>query len=1151
MNSQEIAEQIAMQNQMFLGQSAMASQIGVAPGAYGQPGVGLGGYGFFNRQQPVMPQAPGGRRTAGAFDYGGSMFTGYGAGNRGAAIGTASMAAMPFLGSAGATMLSSGTALAPLFNPLAAFGAARGAGMGMMGAGVAAMGVAAPMAAISMGMQHVVGSAIQGAHQQSTINTAMGGYNFANPMSRTGQGFSRQDTQQVGDNIRQLAYIPELMTSVDELTKLLPKLKGSGLMFGARDAGEFNKRFKEAVTTVREVSKVLGTTMEDAAEFFAHSRRVGFLGKTDQLKNALNAQVTMSTTGMGMDRFQQLQQSGADFGTALGFSRGSGARAATNTANALGIARLSGTLPEGLLEDATGKTDIGDATADAAMRITNVAARIAGTHLGRFAVAGAMDLDEDGKPSINKDALRRGSSVSQVRENGLRRLSSGRSKIAFEANQERLTGEYIEKGGMSAVKNILQSAVGNQHGPDAIKLLLKQQNVSESDIDLVMAAIKGEEQGLGGLQEAIAQIKKSQSDTVQKKSPGAVWQRFKTRIGAQVSAPFKQWGAEVSLKVSQSVDDVLDDIVGNYLLKTSEQARKDISAAFTSSSKKDWNNVMGTNELDPYTNEGFRGDAKGNWTREDLVAGKRSHKNAPETPWYRGFWQEDEAAQTQQVMAYLGGGENGPGTVNGKYRVNDKRVDNNRKAFNSGEMGNWGEGILGSNSSKLLDQAQDAAGEVMRTIGGEASQISDPAKRRALLQTRLKEDYLANLTRENARTDPEIIALAKRKGTTVEALIDSGAAGRKDVNSDLFQIANVGPGPSYESVVIASKEANRKFDSLLGAESEGVKGAKTLTALREITSATGDPAKRAKAYQLADMVQGATTDASWKTDTMAQLAKDLGLSVAPKDMNPDERNAFAAALRKLRRNADGSSKDFNPDDVKVIEDQFMTSKQLANASVRKVATNIATKFDSMKEELGTRDSKLTELTQAASSAWADFGSSGSAEHKEAAVAAVKALDTYIASKVDKGSEDDRKFYGGAFAAAGSITGGSGERRNAVQGLVKQFGTKDAISAANVAKQIGVSEESLKKEFGQTSFVMDEKMQSRLTDFATKGALGGAVSQGTAVEDQKKRDTEQINALRAITEAILASKPDMDATRAAAIRELSGGPDTGKMMSGGK
>src|SRR5690606_12220328 len=135
--------------------------------------------------------------------------------------------------------------------------AARAVGMGFGGALGAGAMTAMPIMAAGMLASRGVSAFVQGGQQQQMIGNQLAqNFQFFNPAARGGMGFTRDDSKAIGDQIRSLSHIPEMMTSVEELTKLLPKLKSMGVMQGVRDAAEFSQRFKESVKTIRDISRM-------------------------------------------------------------------------------------------------------------------------------------------------------------------------------------------------------------------------------------------------------------------------------------------------------------------------------------------------------------------------------------------------------------------------------------------------------------------------------------------------------------------------------------------------------------------------------------------------------------------------------------------------------------------------------------------------------------------------------------------------------------------------------------------------------------------------------------------------------------------------------------------------------------------------------
>jgi hypothetical protein len=580
-SSYEIAEQINAQNQWFMQQNALSSQIGVNPMAFGG---GMGGYnqGAPFMGNPVMPAAPGGRPMPGAFNYGNNMGVGYGFGNRMGSIAGGALAMAPAIFGTG---LSLAAPSSPFINPVAGFGVGRAMGLGI----TASAGVAGAMMLPAMAAQYAVGATVAGASQQSMIGTAMGGFNFINPASRTGTGFTRNDAMVVGDQIRQLAYIPELMTSVEELTKMIPKLRSSGLMQGVTSAREFASKFKEAIVTVREMSQLLGTTMEQAADFFAHSRSVGMFGKGDTTRNAINAQVAMAATGMNLQQIQALQQSGANLATAAGGSRRAGTTAITNLATQIGYAQQSGNISQEILQDMTGMVGA-EAQGAAASRMLNAAVRMSGTPAARLMIAGAMKMDENGTPYIDQNIMKMVTSgtmsFDQLKGLGSNNMQDRKKAIAFTAHQSSLAMGFAAAGGGAAVTGILQAAMGANADPNTTKLLLQQHaGLTEQEAEVQMKLYEQQMNGQGPTQQLLEQIRRAQAGNVAS-TPGAAFRRISTVLGDKLKKPFLELGAKIQNNVGRWADEFASDLVGSVMLSVAQDTRDRYAREIASGDKE-------------------------------------------------------------------------------------------------------------------------------------------------------------------------------------------------------------------------------------------------------------------------------------------------------------------------------------------------------------------------------------------------------------------------------------------------------------------------------------------------------------------------------------------------------------------------------------
>ncbi len=575
MNSYEISQMFTTQNSMFMGQNSYAQQIGVSPPVIGSAGLGSwGGRGGGGHSAPFS-YAP-----VSSFSGAGN----YVGGNRAAAFG------MSALG--GAAALGAGMAFDPFGSFLggAMSGMARGGLGAALGGGLAA---AAPMMPLAFAAQASIGSVIRGGQQQGAINTVLGqNFNFFNPLSRTGSGFTRDDAKAIGDQVRSLSHIPEMMTSVEELTRLMPRLKQSGVMQGVRSATEFQHRFKEAVATIRDMSKVLGSTMEEAEQFFAHSRSLGFVGRSSQLKNTLNAQLTAGMTGMDTGQVMQLQQSGANMAMQFGARRSLGAQAVTNIAQRIGRAQQEGRVREGLIEDVTGLSGAEGVQA-ASQKMAQFLMQMSGTAPGRAIMAGAVKFDETGKAiGLDENIVKRLNegrmSLDELKSRGSRLTDA--QKISFVARSGDLGASFA---GQVDMGRFMQTLVGNKGG-DAANLVLQRLTggqASAQDIDMMMS-IGG---GTGGSEADLRQmgrLRAREASFKERTDPSAILRRIKTRLHSATLGGLEEAGAKIHTEMAKAFESVLDDFIGRSAVNITKEGADAVARAMSGGSKNDLKQML-------------------------------------------------------------------------------------------------------------------------------------------------------------------------------------------------------------------------------------------------------------------------------------------------------------------------------------------------------------------------------------------------------------------------------------------------------------------------------------------------------------------------------------------------------------------------------
>lgn len=576
--STEISALFANQQQAFAAQTSFAQNIGISA-----PAFGVGAYRTVSAggMQGVGPAFPGMRPPPGVYNYapGGITGPGYGTGNAVAShvmSGLGGTAALAGAGLGVASMFGSFGRVAPLIDPISGFMSGYGGltARGIMG------GLAGASVPIGLGMLAAQGvsSFVHGGQQQQMVSNQLSQFQFFNPNARSGMGFTRDDAKNIGDSIRQIANVPEMMTSMEELTRLLPRMRQMGLMQGVRDAGEFSTRFKDTVKTIRDMARWMGTTMEDAAEFFAHSRSVGFTGRQAQVQNMLNAQFTSGITGMNMGQVMQLQQGGAQTARQFGAKGRFGAQGVLNIAQKLQMGVQSGALDEEVLSDISGGLEGEQAVQASSNRLYQLMLSGSESPAARFILAGALKRGENGKFEVDQEMVKRinagTASQDELRSRG---MSLGRdAKIAFSGPEGRnLRAQLMGNLDWGNFMNTLLASRGE--GAPELVLQRYMPGATQPEIEAMMAMGKGSE-GLD--RENMMRIRGREARLGEQTDPSAIWKRIKTKMHAATFGRVEEAGSDLFHSIGKAYDDFIDDLVGRHVVTLSKESATALSRAF-------------------------------------------------------------------------------------------------------------------------------------------------------------------------------------------------------------------------------------------------------------------------------------------------------------------------------------------------------------------------------------------------------------------------------------------------------------------------------------------------------------------------------------------------------------------------------------------
>lgn len=430
--SQMVNQMMAQQTAMFAGQAQYANMIGM---------------------RQIAPPT-------GAFDVSARQTGMFGeqvaAGMMGAARGMAGVG-MAGLGVAGAL---SGIPFDPISAAFAGGSAGMRFGLGgaMLGAGAAAL----PMMAVTSYAGALGQNFASGFQDQLSLNSTLrNNFQFFGGSGPMGRGFSQQQMGSIGNVVAgQLRSNP--FTSSGELNQLIAGGADMGLFSNTRDVQAFAQNFRRMISTLRDVQRELGGSLQEAQNFVRQSQQSGIYNSNDQAAFAARIRTAVATTGMNQEQVMQLSSMGASMARAAGGRGYQGAFGAARAATQLGSAIQGGYLSQELLSEATGGLQGSEAVQAFTMRMMGMTDRFSRSGAGRYMTFALSNERGDGIDQEMMARMRAGDiSVSEIRQRAQRNVNQmGRARAL---NQEGfLRGAQMEQGGMSGQLAYLRMAMGDQ-----------------------------------------------------------------------------------------------------------------------------------------------------------------------------------------------------------------------------------------------------------------------------------------------------------------------------------------------------------------------------------------------------------------------------------------------------------------------------------------------------------------------------------------------------------------------------------------------------------------------------------------------------------------------------------------------------------------
>jgi hypothetical protein len=473
---------------------------------------------------------------------------------------------------------------------LSAGGAAIGGGLGaLLGGpagliGGAAMGalpafpVLAGMAAVGAGA-YGLGQMQQGMGQANTMQQALGGYNFSNPGSMTGQGFSQGQSGQITNMMRSMGAGLGA-GGFSELAQAAAALPEMGLMQGVRDAEEFQKKFRSLMSTVKSMTTVLGVSMQEALPFFQGLRSSGFYNQQDIVSQSVNRQLAGSV-GISGPQFMGTMNQGAAIAQSYGARRSAGASLNQSVAMGIGLGVQEGILDEDLVTEAAGGRMGGEAYSYLASRMTQQTMQFTTGTKGRKMLRALGEI-KDGRytGSIDKGQLTRWRSG----EIGMGNLGGDRggSDKSFKAMESRLRGGAAASMGTDIIGQMVESSLGDEslegvERDDAVALLMqKYTRLGQAEAELYTDMAKSSrelsrERGIKASQVVDRQISEAQLRRTglraqYRKHVGAPW-------SSAIAQPLQGMGQALTGNIERETQGFFDSVYGRYTQEVTQESR--------------------------------------------------------------------------------------------------------------------------------------------------------------------------------------------------------------------------------------------------------------------------------------------------------------------------------------------------------------------------------------------------------------------------------------------------------------------------------------------------------------------------------------------------------------------------------------------------
>jgi len=430
-SSHQVSAMMTQQNAMFSGMNAHSYNI--TAGMQGAPPVPVSA----GSSQPVTyaPQAPFNTQAAARSIMG-------------AGITAADMASSIPLGSMG----------------LAAGGAGFSAGSAMAGGGLAG-GLAGGAAGLSIGMLPLAAAGYGFNQLRSGMQESQA---FNNVLQSEERGFSTGDRRNIEGAVRGLSKSRAMLSDFTELTKFTDFAMSNDFMKGVKDAEEFATRLTGMMKAARDISKTIGGSLQDAANFMNEIKGSGIgIDTSDPAKMSGMARSISTMAGVldvdpGM--LNQAMSQGSRLAWQAGGSLVAGSKGGRANFRDMSYLVKTGQISDAQIQELTGGVGGDQGLMMVSGKMNMIGQQMAHGRLGKaLAAASAEVRDGEFTGGVNSDVVKRfqsgelshGDLVKMAQENYSAGGGEGNFRMNKEEIQGNLGGEMTGFGSITMIKGLV------------------------------------------------------------------------------------------------------------------------------------------------------------------------------------------------------------------------------------------------------------------------------------------------------------------------------------------------------------------------------------------------------------------------------------------------------------------------------------------------------------------------------------------------------------------------------------------------------------------------------------------------------------------------------------------------------------------------